>query len=481
MRHLGALRNTVSRFGSDAGGNFAILFGGVATMLAIAVGFGVDTAQMMNAKSALRAAVDSAVTSTARDLTTGKATEDEAKDIVKAFLSANNPNGVLPDEQIVLDDLIINHADKTIQAKAHVDVRMFFPVFGLDNVRRVSDIGAAIYSDKQIEVAMMLDMTGSMKGQKIEDLKTAATNAVNSMLANQDPDDPRVRVAIVPYASGVNVGSLSSSTYAETSSSSDLPPVAGSALLVNKTKQQTLPAFAQYQSVVSTAFPYADACATERKDRNGNADFSADGPSTIRTDKSGKQYYALVNRDDRLSGSGMNKCPDAKVIPLTADSSSLLKSIKSFKANGYTGGAIGVQWTYYMLSSQWRSAIQAAGLGDGPTNANVKKISKVAILMTDGEFNTAYAGTSDFNRSREAIRNSADKAIALCTAMKNQDIEIFTIGFGLKQANAIETLKACATPDHGGMKYFYSVSTGNELVDVYKEIAAAIKKLRLIS
>jgi len=32
----------------------------------------------------------------------------------------------------------------------------------------------------------------------------------------------------------------------------------------------------------------------------GNPDFSADGPDTVRTDKNGKKYFALVNRDDHL-------------------------------------------------------------------------------------------------------------------------------------------------------------------------------------
>src|SRR5690606_6211834 len=118
----------------------------------------------------------------------------------------------------------------------------------------------------------------------------------------------------------------------------------------------------------------------------------------------------LVNRDDRLSGSGMNRCPDAKVIPLTADSAPLLKSIADFEASGYTGGAIAVQWTYYMLSSKWRAAIQSAGLGDGPSDSNPKKIAKVAILMTDGQFNTAYAGTSrgGTNNQGDVARRSAE-------------------------------------------------------------------------
>ena len=75
---------------------------------------------------------------------------------------------------------------------------------------------------------MMLDVTGSMQKtkttDKIGDLKLAATNAVNALLQNQDPKNPRIRVALVPYASGVNVGDLADNVYAEESGKPDLPP-----------------------------------------------------------------------------------------------------------------------------------------------------------------------------------------------------------------------------------------------------------------
>jgi hypothetical protein len=376
-----------------------------------------------------------------------------------------------------------------VAATASVKVSLLFPLFGAED-QKISVKSAALYSDKTVEVAMMLDLTGSMaksgKKDKIGDLRTAATNAVKTMLDNQNSNNPRVRVALVPYASGVNVGALARNVYAETSSSSDLPPVAGSSLLVSKTGSKLLPSYGDYASIVAAAYPNPDTCATERKDRNGNADFSADGPDTIRTDKSGKQYYALVNRDNRLSGSGMNKCPDAKVIPLTTDSKTLLKSIDAFTANGYTGGAIAVQWTYYMLSSEWRTAIKAAGLGDGPADSNPDKLSKVAILMTDGQFNTAYAGVSGSknNDQGDAARSNAE---SICSNMKAAGIQVYTIGFDLDDKSMSSTerdearsvLKNCASKDTSSSKHFFDVSTGPELNQAFQAIIADTERLVL--
>lgn len=60
-----------------------------------------------------------------------------------------------------------------------------------------------------LEIALVLDITGSMSGTRISDLKTAATDLVDIVV--QDVQDPYYsKVAIVPYSMGVNVG-----TYAD--------------------------------------------------------------------------------------------------------------------------------------------------------------------------------------------------------------------------------------------------------------------------
>ncbi|MER9951178.1 TadE/TadG family type IV pilus assembly protein [Mesorhizobium sp. M0047] len=490
MRNYGGLVQAVGGFARDRGGNFAVLFGLSASVLALAAGFSVNISQLYNAKSSLQGVIDAAVTSTARDLTTGVIKEADANNSVKAFLDANDTAGILQAGQVVLDRLIVDKTAKTVQVDAHVDVALFFPIFGMSDARRVAASTTALYSDKTIEVAMMLDITGSMAKRgnvdKIGDLKAAAKNAVQTMLRNQDPKNPRVRVAIVPYASGVNAGKLAENVYAEKQGSSELAPVAGGSLLVAKTGKNLLPSFSDYISIVGAAMPHPDNCATERKDKNGDADLSADGPDTVRADGNGKKYYALVNRDDHLGGGGMNRCPDAKVIPLTAESSALLDSIDDFRADGYTAGAIAIQWTYYMLSPQWRTAINNAGLGKGASDADPKKIAKVAILMTDGQFNTAFAGVGgSYNSQGNLARGNAE---TLCGNMKNDGIEIFTIGFDLndKDMSATErdqakaVLKGCSSKDTSTAKrHFFDVSTEVELDAAFQEIIRNTEKVAL--
>ncbi|TIO08161.1 pilus assembly protein [Mesorhizobium sp.] len=449
MRHFGGLVHAVGGFAADRRGNFAVLLGMVASVLALGVGFTVNVSQLYNAKSSLQGVVDAAVTSTARDLTTGVIMEADANKSVQAFLNANSQAGILSADQIVLDKLTVDKTAKTVQADVHVDVGLYFPLFSMSDMKRVAASTTAVYSEKTIEVAMMLDVTGSMAGQKIKDLRTAAANAVGSFLDNQDPANPRVRVAIVPYANSVNAGALAaSSVYVETSTS--------------QRKQAPGNGAVQYVS----GFTRPDNCATERK---GAYQYSDAGPGA-----------SMVNRDYLLSSFAWWRntatCPTAALKPLTADAAALKSVIKNFVASGGTAGHIGVQWTWYMLSENWGSVMKAS---ERPAMMNPKKVAKIAILMTDGEFNLSYfdASTVDgvYNETgKEPPRAAAKK---LCAAMRDKGIEIFTVGFDLNETNAKATLQDCASPDTAKIKHFYQAANGMELDQAFQDIARNIENL----
>ncbi|TIT71079.1 MAG: hypothetical protein E5W56_22260, partial [Mesorhizobium sp.] len=80
--------------------------------------------------------------------------------------------------------LTIDRTAKTVQADVHADIGLYFPLFGVGDMQRVATSTTALYSDKKIEVAMMLDITGSMaanrraKTNKIGDLQAAASQTV---------------------------------------------------------------------------------------------------------------------------------------------------------------------------------------------------------------------------------------------------------------------------------------------------------------
>jgi Flp pilus assembly protein TadG len=440
MRTFGSIGRQCRKFGTDARGNFAVIFAVALSAITMGAAYGLNLTQLYHVRSDLSHALDVAVTSTARDLTTGKIAEKDARGMVEAFLSANSGSGFAPAERITLDRLVVDRAANTVEASASVNVAVALPLFGSGNERRVTVASAALYSDKRIEVAMMLDITGSMAGRKIEDLKKATRNAVAAFLNGQDERNPRVRVSLVPYADAVNTGPLAHTVFVERVGGSDAPP-------------------ALDDPRVAAARP-ADACATERKDASGRPDFSDASP-----------YAAMVNRDDRLGF-----CPRAGLAPLTADKDALEDVIARFRAEGHTAGHIGIQWTRYMLSPKWNDVLPR---DSRPAAYGGKKVAKYAILMTDGEFNTAFAGVGARENPRNQPAKSRSYAERLCQEMRDDGIEVFTIGFMLNQANAKRVMRNCASPDTSSIRHYYEVADGAALDAAYREIAANIERLAI--
>jgi hypothetical protein len=105
--------------------------------------------------------------------------------------------------------------------------------------------------------------------------------------------------------------------------------------------------------------------------------------------------------------------------------------------------------------------------------------------MTDGQFNTAYAGVSGNNNAQGNVARS--NAESLCSNMKADGIKIYTIGFDLddKSMSATErqearsVLKNCASADTPSSKHFFDVSTGPELDQAFQDIIADTERLVL--
>lgn len=437
MKNASILSRTIKRFSRDESGNYALMLGATIPMLMISVGFGVNTVQMSGAHQRLASALDAALVSTARDISAGKIKVEDAEASALIFLEANSEGGFLIPGTAGFSSFAVDKSSGRISASVTGKTKLAFPVFTGSPDRMIGASAATLYSDSKVEVAMMLDVTGSMGGQKIADLKAAAKNAVSTFLAGQAAGSDRVRLSIVPYADAVNTGSLNHLVHYETSYTTGEPPLL------------TDPVAVGY---------HPDDCATERKGSNQFADASPNA---------GK-----INRDVRLAF-----CPSAKLLPLTADKAKLNATIDSFVANGFTAGHIGVQWSWYMLSPKWKSVLPASA---EPGAYNDKKVKKYAILMTDGEFNTAFAGVANGNPTQGGqpvkSRNNAEE---LCKEMRKKGIEVFTIGFQLNSASAKGVMKKCATPDSAKTQHYFETSSGAELDSAFQEIARTIERLTI--
>jgi Flp pilus assembly protein TadG len=181
-----------------------------------------------------------------------------------------------------------------------------------------------------------------------------------------------------------------------------------------------------------------------------------------------------------------NPCPAAQLTPLTSDKEELRDQIDGLQVTGSTAGQIGIAWGWYMLSPNFANLWTPSGRPKAYGSPNLKKI---AVLMTDGEFNTPYcsgviardagAGSgsaSDHHSCNATNGNPFGQATQLCTAMKNAGVTVYTVGFGITAGgNADRVLSDCAS---GSSNYFLA-SNGTELREAFRGIATAISQLRL--
>lgn len=310
-------------FVTDRGGNFAMIFGLTSFALVMAGGMALDYARLSTAKSQLNHAVDAAVLSTTRQITAGLITEEEGEERVRDFIFANIDEADigLP---VSIDQVTINQVDKTLEVIASLDVPMTLTKITGRDIRTVATGSKAQFSNTQIEVAMALDITGSMRGSKIAALKTAATNGVEKMFDAPGADD-RVRIGLVPYAATV-----------------DASPVINQ---INYTGT-------------------SNGCVYER---------------------TGPQRYtdAFASPVHPVGGTTSN-CPGAQILPMTNNETIIKNRINSFGTGGCTAGHIAIAWSYYMLSPQWNDA-WPDGSDAAPYAPGTRKS---AVIMTDGAFNT---------------------------------------------------------------------------------------------
>ena len=244
---------------------------------------------------------------------------------------------------------------------------------------------------------------------KLGALKRASRNAIDVLLPTRNTNG--VRIALVPYAASVNAG-----RWADRASD-------------NATAGRTRK------------------CVTERATET---------------------YTDASFRIDPVGADTRARCPSLSIRPLTSRKGALKRDISSLRAGGATAGHLGIAWTYYTLSENWTRLWPNTSDPQPYSQA----VQKVAVLMTDGSFNTAYNGVS-----------STDAALRTCADMKaakngNPGIIIYSIAFKAP-GDAQRLLKLCANEDTESTNYYYSADDDAELERAFKEIAESIKKLRI--
>lgn len=451
-RMAGALAQTIRRFAHDTCGATLLYFSVALFPLVTVVGVAVDLGRIYLVKQQLNNAADAAAIAVGAQ---ANLTLEEAKQLAGSFVQAHFQG------KVKSLDVANGATEVNVTLTAQVPM-VFMQVLNTQSVD-IGVIAKALRPQGKLELALVLDRTGSMAGQRIADLKAAAKDLIDIVVWDNQTEHYYSKIAIVPYAAAVNAGSHANSARGSI--------LAGTCLSPGCLIFQFLNPFGQLRlHNIST-------CVTERTGANA---FTDAAPSV-----------ALLGANYPVAS---NSCPPNPVVPLTSDKSKLKGAIDALEASGSTAGHIGVAWGWYLLSPDWGylwPGSEPAPYSElGKLDARgLPLLQKIIVLMTDGAFNTAYcqgvvskdSGTgsgsdSDHINCNAPNGSSFSQAKALCSNVKAKGIKVYTVGFGVENdASAKDVMAHCATDS----SHAYLAATGEELRDAFREIATKVSALRL--
>lgn len=442
----------LASFARAEDGSVAVIFALIMLMLCLFVGAAIDIGRWLHARQQTLAAIDAAVLAGGRMLQLDPRNESDAIGAAMKYYSANTVNRIpLLSENVSFSPT----NDKTAFTGSNDALleTVFLKLAHIDTLPlRLSSKAQIGNPESSVEVSLILDMTGSMAGRKLEALKEAATDLVTIVLGRERGD---ARVALVPYSNSVNVGS-----YAE---------LARGAIASGTCSNPGCKKFRFKNPQGQTPTHDISSCVSERVGVEAYTDAS---PSVARV---GTNYP-----------SSNNPCPSTELVALTTDRASLEGKIRAFRASGSTGGHIGIGWGWYVLSPRWSGVFSG---DNAPSAYGDEKNKKIAVLMTDGEYNSSYCNgvisqdsTSGSGSASDHINcnapngHSFNQSKSLCASMKRAGIEIYTVGFDVvDDGRARELIADCATdPSHA-----YLASSSSELLQSFRDIALKISSLYL--
>ena len=445
---------------SNESGNVAIVTGMAAIPLLLIMGSAVDFERASNLHTELQSSVDSAALFAATlQETNSTILTQKSKLYFEANFKADGATE-LPSFTVT------NDGDSVIATASVPSHNAFMALAGLPT----TTVGARSVVKKSginLEVSLVLDNTGSMNwinsktgNSSIADLKTAATSFIDKVMPTVQ-GDYYTKISAIPYNVGVNIGSSAGADTARgtTLAGTSLSPGSQNFKFVSNQTGTNKSCINDYGLNYGTSGGYCyntaaiTNCVTERVGTNAYTDA---GPA-----------IAPLGRMYAITGQA-NSCTVTPYRPLSTSKTDLKATIAAMVAQNYTVGQVGIAWGWYTLSPNFGmfsgSSVPTsyANLASAtPPPPNNLKTKKVMILMTDGEYNSAYAdgvlsGYSSYvsyGYMYNYINKNPDngdpfvQSKAMCSAIKGSGVELYVITFQLDktQAKRVDLVNSCAT------------------------------------
>jgi Flp pilus assembly protein TadG len=458
-RCFASLRSLASHFLRCGRANVAVIFAIALVPVAVGAGVGVDYARAMVVRTRLAEALDAAALAVGA---TRNLTQTQMKALAQTYFDANYNVGSTfgtPGQVTVLS------AKNSIALSNNVPVpTILMQLAGITTVN-VSYTSEVSWGDPKLWLALVLDNTGSMSqvdatGQsKIQALKTAVSQLLQRLNASaQNPGD--VKVSVVPFTTGVNIGTANKAAGWLSFVPWDAPG-SGDGRYQNSSGQTCAP---NTSGCAWVAFDPGHAtwsgCVMDRDQDN---DVNNAAPMGTATDFPAAPPSLYGHTP---SGTWKLTCPE-QALPLAdvlspAGYTQLTTEVNGMTSGGTTDQAIG-------LAMGWMTLTNSAPFNPGsmPTGT-----TPIVIIVSDG-LNTQDRRTGD--GSNEDSGTDAREAL-VCSNMKAAGITVYSLYINLNgtQGNATP-LQNCATSPAD----YFDLTSASQLIATFNQIATQIIQLHL--
>ena len=435
------------KFINDKSGNFSMMMAGSVLMLLGALGLSFDYMAMTDMSARLQAATDRAALIAAYST---HLNQDES------IIAANESFADLEFDSGT-SEIVSSYEfnSETIRVAAQLNYRpLFLGVLGYGEQRISVSSTTPNVEFGGVDVSLVLDVTGSMGGSKLVDLK----EAVNEFLDEFAQFNTDVRVAVVPFSQYVNAKAASN---VPVWVDNDLEGTAFSALV------DPVPVIDPATGAeVPTITKLWDGCVGSRL-----------APYNVLPEYGGSRFPAVY--DDGINSGPAHdltryNCPEP-LLPLTNRFNTVRTKVNGLSAAGRTSIPPGLMWGWRTLDNRLPLANSTSG----------KARRKILVLMTDGG-NTIIQtpGEAYHWDNREVLGNDVvdradDRTRDICDTINlTTDITIYSIAFDINSPEVIELVKGCASQPEF---FFNADDDGSSLEQAFLSISEGLTKIRLLN
>lgn len=456
----------------ERGGNALITAAVALPAIVAGAGLAVDAGIVYMVKNRVSKALDSS------GLAAGRGDLEQATADARAYFDANYPPGYLGSN---LQSFTVNTDanQEYITVTAQVEVPTYFMhLFGYNRVE-VSERAVVQRLLRGAEIALVLDVTGSMRGSgKIDAMKDAATELIEIMFGSNETQE-NLWVSIIPYTATMNIGTQHWDWLAAgdrvNSSPADFDPTDWKGCV------EARPDDEDQTDTPPNLYPFTSY-------------FWA--PSEIDND------WEPVDESNSAqnNGTGPNLGCGPAITSLTNVKQELLDAVDELLPwhRGGTASNLGLVWGWRTISPRWRGLWTGGSTpSEQPLDYGTPLMDKVVIVMTDGvnQFYawkgsnspqgsdyTAYGRLQDFtgdpNSDFEDGQDILDSRFAAtCQAMADEGIIIYTITFGgTPDTQTRQLYENCAA--NGGD--YYHAPDNQTLREAFRQIGEKLSNLRLV-